>query len=262
MCTVPDCTINNQTCINGNCSRPYICDCNIGWTGQFCGKCVRLPGCVNGWCKSSFECRCHDGWDGMNCDKAICEGCVHGECHMPGMCACHPGWSGPNCTICVKRSNCRYGNCYNRPFECRCYSGYMGITCEIPKCKIDCNSTGGYCVHPESCICRAGWSGPTCNQCVKKHGCVNGFCINPWECNCDDGWNGELCDSQGDHDGNWGQWEAWGTCHQKSGTSKCLRERQRFCNDPPPAGDGEYCSLDGSSCEEHEKCDCSGTTGR
>ena len=36
MCLVPDCRIGNGNgngtgCVNGNCSRPYICDCNIGW---------------------------------------------------------------------------------------------------------------------------------------------------------------------------------------------------------------------------------------
>ena len=31
MCKVPDCTVNNRTCVNGNCSSPFICDCNIGW---------------------------------------------------------------------------------------------------------------------------------------------------------------------------------------------------------------------------------------
>ena len=40
-------------------------------TGQFCDKCVKLPGCVNGYCNNSFECRCLDGWEGMNCDKGI-----------------------------------------------------------------------------------------------------------------------------------------------------------------------------------------------
>ena len=47
-----------------------------------------------------------------------------------------------NCTECVKRSNCEYGRCINRPFECICYSGYSGIVCDIPVCKLGCNKTG------------------------------------------------------------------------------------------------------------------------
>jgi len=257
MCKVPDCTVNNRTCVNGNCSSPFICDCNIGWTGQHCEKCVRLPGCVNGYCETSFQCKCHEGYEGMTCEKAICEGCVHGDCHMPGMCACHPGWTGPNCTECVKRSSCEYGRCVNRPFECQCYSGYKGITCEIPVCKVGCNETGGYCQHPELCNCRDGYEGEECSQCMKRHGCQNGYCNEPFECICFDGWKGHFCDTQDDIDGNWGAWEQWTDCDPVPNTRKCMRKRLRYCQNPAPKGDGKYCSLDGSSCEENERCfDC------
>ena len=33
-----------------------------------------------------------------------------------------------------------------------------------------------------------------------------------------------------------------------------MRKRMRYCTNPPPAGDGKYCSLDGSSCEDRERC--------
>jgi len=254
MCKVPDCSINNRTCVNGNCSSPYICDCNIGWTGQHCEKCIKLPGCVNGYCESSFQCICEPGYEGMNCHKAVCEGCIHGDCHMPGMCACHPGWTGPNCTECIKRSACEYGRCVNRPFECKCYSGYHGITCDIPTCKIGCNETGGFCKHPELCHCRPGWQGEDCSNCLKKHGCLNGYCNKPFECICDKGWKGDLCDATTDVDGVWGPWDEWTNCNPKKGTTKCMRKRRRYCNSPSPAGDGKYCSLNGSSCEEKERC--------
>ena len=38
-------------------------------SGQFCEKCVCLPGCVNGFCNKSLECICKPGWHGMLCDK-------------------------------------------------------------------------------------------------------------------------------------------------------------------------------------------------
>ena len=55
-------------------------------------------------------------------------------------------------------------------------------------------------------------------------------------------------------DGNWANWEEWSVCTQKEGATKCMRERRRFCTDPAPAGEGKYCSLDGSSCEDRERC--------
>ena len=58
-------------------------------------------------------------------------------------------------------------------------------------------------------------------------------------------------------DGNWGQWEPWSDCDPVPNAKKCMRKRTRYCTDPPPKGEGKYCSLDGSSCEENERCfDC------
>ena len=31
LCSVPICEIDGRTCVNGNCSKPYTCDCEIGW---------------------------------------------------------------------------------------------------------------------------------------------------------------------------------------------------------------------------------------
>ena len=40
-----------------------------------------------------------------------------------------------------------------------------------------CNTEHGYCQRPGYCSCREGWSGPTCNECVRYPGCANGYCI-------------------------------------------------------------------------------------
>ena len=55
-------------------------------------------------------------------------------------------------------------------------------------------------------------------------------------------------------DGNWGTWGEWSACTIKEGTNKCMRNRMRRCIDPPPSGSGKYCSLDGTSCEEKQRC--------
>ena len=43
---------------------------------------------------------------------------------------------------------------------------------------------------PDTCICKLGWKGVNCTECVPYPGCnINGTvkegaCVKPWECNC------------------------------------------------------------------------------
>jgi len=192
-CTTPLC--QPQCSQNGNCSRPNTCECEVGWAGADCSKCVCLPGCVNGDCNLPFECLCRDGWEGMLCNKPTCkEGCDHGTCSMPGECICNPGWSGENCDVCTTLPGCSPENGYcNKPMQCRCKPGYTGQFCKEPICRDGCSEVNGWCEKPGECWCRVGWDGPTCTDCVKYPGCVNGGCEEPWECNCANGWGGMHC---------------------------------------------------------------------
>ena len=53
-------------------------------------------------------------------------------------------------------------------------------------CKEDC--VHGTCVEPDSCQCFKGWSGNTCNKCIKMPGCMNGDCIDTSNaCFCHEG---------------------------------------------------------------------------
>ena len=53
-------------------------------------------------------------------------------------------------------------------------------------CKEDC--VHGTCVEPDSCQCFKGWSGDTCNKCIKMPGCMNGDCIDTSNaCFCHEG---------------------------------------------------------------------------
>ena len=78
--------------------------------------------------------------------------------------------------------------------------------------------------------------------------CANGRCIdNPWECVCDQGYVGPDCTVMGNVDGNWGKWGEWSACSVSCGDG--VQKRTRSCDYPAPAGNGTYCSHDGSSCD-------------
>ena len=42
--------------------------CRLGWDGETCSDCRRLPGCKHGFCTRPLECRCEPGWTGLFCD--------------------------------------------------------------------------------------------------------------------------------------------------------------------------------------------------
>ena len=44
---------------HGDCVRPNVCACSVGWDGVACDECVRLPGCYDGHCEGALECKCN-----------------------------------------------------------------------------------------------------------------------------------------------------------------------------------------------------------
>ena len=56
-------------------------------------------------------------------------------------------------------------------------------------------------------------------------------------------------------DGNWGSWSDYSGCSVTCGSG--IRTRKRHCNNPPKAGNGTYCSIDGSSSIEAIPCNLS-----
>merc|ERR1711973_622279 len=193
------CDHGGMGCKHGICRAPNMCACEVGWEGNNCEICVRLPGCANGNCTNEFECNCHDGWSGACCDIPHCNSCLHGQCARPNDCICFDGWLGEDCSTCQKMPGCKHGNCVNTPNSCECEEGWEGVLCDQPVCDPPCahgtctegqNGTGNFC------ICETGWKNENCSQCVPYWNCPNqgnDACEKPNECICQDGMDNQLC---------------------------------------------------------------------
>uniref|UniRef100_A0A8C4KM89 Delta-like protein 4 n=1 Tax=Dromaius novaehollandiae TaxID=8790 RepID=A0A8C4KM89_DRONO len=64
----------------------------------------------------------------------------------------------------------------------------------VPICLSGCTEQNGYCNKPGECICRPGWQGRYCDECIPHIGCRHGTCKTQWQCICDEGWGGLFCD--------------------------------------------------------------------
>ncbi|XP_059098127.1 neurogenic locus protein delta-like [Tigriopus californicus] len=193
-CPIPVCDYNGETCLHGECVRPNVCACKVGWEGHLCDTCIPLPGCVHGSCNSSFECNCAANakgvqlWEGAFCDKPACANCDarHGQCFEPLVCTCHDGWEGDECKTCIKLPGCLNGDCEDgRPNTCQCHDGWTGHLCDEPICSEGCHEHNGYCEEPFTCLCKTGWEGDLCGQCVPYWQCPTaGTCVEPNQCIC------------------------------------------------------------------------------
>jgi len=87
---------------------------------------VAYPGCVNGDCNKPYDCNCKAGWTGHLCDQPEVE--IYGEGVRGGR--CQPVGS----FVCMNggEDTCHYygnGTMEGQP-ECRCRPGYTGTWCE------------------------------------------------------------------------------------------------------------------------------------
>lgn len=90
------------------------CQCDPGWSGEFCNLKLCDPRCnEHGQCKNG-TCLCVTGWNGKHC---TIEGCPnscssHGQCRFNTEnmweCRCDTGWDGPDCSILLEQ-NCNDG---------------------------------------------------------------------------------------------------------------------------------------------------------
>uniref|UniRef100_A0A0K2T7E1 EGF-like domain-containing protein n=1 Tax=Lepeophtheirus salmonis TaxID=72036 RepID=A0A0K2T7E1_LEPSM len=188
LCEVPTCS---KTCVHGKCVGPEMCACELGWSGEKCDECIKLPHCKYGTCDTPFECKCETNWTGPFCQLPACsENCLqHGYCVSPHQCQCIPGWKGKECDVCTKRETCKHGFCIQDPSECLCEEGFTGTNCDAPMCKKGCKN--GNCSAPDECNCSFGWIGEICDTCLPDFtkGCTK--CIKNEPFTCGDGLENE-----------------------------------------------------------------------
>ncbi|XP_037938646.1 protein shifted isoform X2 [Teleopsis dalmanni] len=162
----PECNIKCGN--NGYCNNQKICQCNPGYTGQYCQTAFCFPHCLNGGnCTAPSVCTCPDGYQGTQCEGGICtEKCLNG------------------------------GKCIQKD-KCQCSKGYYGLRCEYSKCVIPCKNNGR-CIGTNLCRCPKGLGGDHCEIVRKqrstcKKPCKHGECLPNKTCKCDNGFHGRFC---------------------------------------------------------------------
>jgi len=135
------------------------CQCDEGWTGEFCqiqcAPCDSQTGqCVyNG---THGECVCANGFTGADCSTR-CNPCVNGVCSMTGSCTCDPGYAGFDCSI-------ECGDIVSGSRGTRNLNGaLLGL---------------GLLFSEVTCECDQGYTGPMCSYtCPYAYNTDNGVCV-------------------------------------------------------------------------------------
>ncbi|XP_012063530.1 PREDICTED: fibrillin-1-like [Atta cephalotes] len=208
----PICEID---CINGFCSAPWTCSCNIGYhptsTIPMSNSYVCQPTCsqkcFNGFCTAPETCMCNSGYrrsNSWNECEPICEtDCINGYCTAPNECTCNSGYQpteGNRTSLCepICNPNCKNGICV-QPDVCSCNPGYrLSINSKTvcdPICQPTCG-INGICEAPDLCICKDGYrmvyydkkNVPFRCEPICSVECGNGTCTAPDLCICFDGY--------------------------------------------------------------------------
>ncbi|XP_026120215.1 protein jagged-2-like [Carassius auratus] len=114
--------------------------------------------------------------------------------------------------------------------------GWTGQDCKKAICKQGCSELHGSCDTPGECVCKYGWQGLLCDECLPYPGCVHGTCMKPWTCTCEKNWGGLLCDKDLNYCGTHKPCVNGGTClntreslaegrgkKTRAGGSRCIR---------------------------------------